>query len=196
LPAVPITLFAPTHATLRVHRVSTKEKHVRSSLILLLSLWLFAGCRKDVAEATPDCDTKAAYESNPSKVTIADGVWGTISFMEGNCMPVFDPATSTCKNCPVQRTVRFYEYTLRSQATPQGSQQFFDSFSTQLVKEVASDGQGFYQADLPAGKYTVVVLENGKLYSFGADAQGGLSPLTLTGGKQNVNLTLTYRAVF
>jgi hypothetical protein len=42
----------------------------------------------------------------------------------------------------------------------------------------------------------VVVVENGKLYTFGFDAQGGLSPVTVTGGKQNINLTLTYRAVF
>ena len=173
-----------------------QKNNMRSLVTLILSLLLLAGCSKEAQEAAADCDVKTAYEANLSKATIQNGVWGTVAFMEGNCMPVFDPKSSTCKTCPVQRTVRFYEYTLRSQATPQNGGAFFDSFSTQLVKEVVSDGQGFFQAELPAGKYTVVVVENGKLYTFGFDAQGGLSPVTVTGGKQNINLTLTYRAVF
>lgn len=169
---------------------------MRSLVTLILSLLLLTACSKNTQEATPNCDIKVAYEGNPAKVTIQKGVWGTVAFMEGNCMPVFDPKSSTCKTCPVQRTVRFYEYTLRSQATPQNGPSFFDSFTTQLVKEVTSDEQGFFQADLPAGKYTVVVVENGRLYSFGADSGGGLSPVTVTGSPQNLNLTLTYRAVF
>ena len=62
--------------------------------------------------------------------------------------------------------------------------------------EFASDDSGFFQVDIPAGDYTIVVVENGKLYSFGFDGQGGISPLTYAGGKQKVNLTLTYKAAF
>ena len=40
------------------------------------------------------------------KVTITAGVWGTVSQMSGNCMPIVGPGSS-CRNCAVQRTVRF-----------------------------------------------------------------------------------------
>ncbi|HEV2832600.1 MAG TPA: hypothetical protein VGW31_11525, partial [Hanamia sp.] len=93
------------------------------------------------------------------------------------------------------RTIRIYAYTLQSQATPQISNGLYDSFITQLIKEVDTDDNGFFQIDIPAGHYTIVAVEKGKLYAFGFDGQGGLSPITYTGGKQNVNLTLIY-AVF
>ena len=83
-----------------------------------------------------------------------------------------------------------------SQATPQNLNRFYDSFSTQLIKEFDTDADGFFQVDIPAGRYTIVVVENGKLYPFGLDGQGGLSPISFSGGKQNLNLTLTYKAVF
>ncbi len=135
------------------------------------------------------------YADNAKKLTITNGIWGTVALMEGNCMPVAPPTSSTCKTCPVKRTIKIYDYTLQSQTTPQISNGLYDSFSTQLIKEVDADDNGFFQVDIPPGHYTIVAVENGKLYAFGFDGQGGLSPVTFTGGRQNINLTLIY-AVF
>lgn len=158
---------------------------------------LFLSCRKDEkSQPAAGCDIQKVYVDNASKVTISNGIWGTVAFTEGNCMPVVPPTSSTCKTCPVKRTVRIYEYTTFSQAIPQDGRGFYDSFSTQLVKEFDTDSGGFFQTELAPGNYTIVVLENGKLYTFGLDGQGGLSPVNFTGGKQNVNLTLIYKAVF
>ena len=55
---------------------------------------------------------------------------------------------------------------------------------------------GFFQTELPVGKYTIAIVENGKLYANGGDGLGGLSPFTHTNGQTNVNVTLTYKAVF
>ena len=132
------------------------------------------------------------------KVTITNGLWGTVAFMEGNCMLVLPapPACSDCKTCPVRRTVRVYEYTMPDQATQQKISEFYDGFSTQLIEEVETDEAGFFQVDIPAGLYTIVVVENGKLYTFGWDQQGGLSSVSFAGGKQKADLTLTYKASF
>lgn len=129
-------------------------------------------------------------------MTITNGIWGTVAFMQGDCMPLVPPTSSTCKTCAVKRTIRIYDYTMKSQATPQNSNGFYDSFSTQLIKEFDSDDNGFFQVEIPTGHYTIVAVENGKLYTFGLDGQGGLSPISFAGGKQNVNLTLIYKAVF
>ena len=170
-------------------------RNITHSLSILAVLFL--SCQKEKnSQPSAGCDIQKVYEDNISKVTISNGVWGTVAFKEGNCMPVVSPTSSTCKTCPVKRTIRIYEYTTFSQAVPQNAQSFYDRFSTQLVKEFNADRNGFFQTDLTPGNYTIVVLENGKLYSFGLDGVGGLSPINFTGGKQNVNLTLSYKAVF
>jgi hypothetical protein len=167
-----------------------------SHIISILTL-LFLSCHKDPKiQQMPSCDIKKAYVDNALKITITTGIWGTVAFMEGDCMPVVPPTSSTCKTCPVKRTVRIYEYTRFNQAIPQNGWSFYDNFTTQLIKELDTDNNGFFEAELAPGNYTIIVLENGKLYTFGLDGQGGLSPVNFTGGKQNVNLTLTYKAAF
>ena len=73
---------------------------------------------------------------------------------------------------------------------------FFDSFNTQLVTQVDTDENGFFQVNIPAGHYSIVIVENGKLYANVRDGQGGLSPFLLTGGVKNLNLYMTYKATF
>jgi len=161
-----------------------------------LLLTCLLGCDKEkIVQAS--CDIQKTYSDNAEKVTITSGIWGTVSSMEGDCMPMVPPSTSSCKTCPVKRTVKIYEYTTPDQATPyNNSTTFFDSFSTQIVAEIDTDDDGFYQANIPAGHYTIVILENGKLYANGRDGQGGLSPVIYSGEIQKVNLTMTYKAVF
>ncbi|MEZ5034717.1 MAG: hypothetical protein R2796_06990 [Chitinophagaceae bacterium] len=169
---------------------------MKKLLCFLIISSAFLSCHKESNTTTQNgCDMQQVYADNAKKVTITNGIWGTVALMEGNCMPVVPPTSSTCKTCPVKRTIKIYDYTLQSQATPQISNGLYDSFSTQFIKEVNTDANGFFQVDIPPGHYTIVAVENGKLYAFGFDGQGGLSPVTFTGGKQNINLTLIY-AVF
>src|SRR5688572_14281551 len=101
---------------------------------LSLSALLFQSCHKDEkGQLAAVCDIQKIYADNASKVTITNGIWGTVGLMEGNCMPVIPPTSSTCKSCPVKRTVRIYDYTLASQAVPQNGLSYYDSFITQLV---------------------------------------------------------------
>ncbi len=166
----------------------------------LFGLCLFAislfSCTKDKAKQPGD-DIQKLYAANAARVTITDGIWGTVTSTEGDCMPAVQPSNSTCKIYPVKRTIKIYQYTTLSQATPSGnSPVFFDSFSTQLVAEVESDANGFYELNIPPGHYTGVIVENGKLYANGGDGQGGINPITYSGGRQNVNLSMTYKAAF
>jgi hypothetical protein len=171
-----------------------KTDYMKALISLFLVTLVVAGCEKERQQAS--CDIRQAYEVNASKVNIANGLWGTLGFMEGNCMPVVSPTSTTCKTCPVRRTIRIYEYALRSQATQQSPGAFYESVSTQLIKEVTSDENGFFQTEVPAGQYSIMVVENGKLYANASDMQGGLNPVNFTGGRQNVNLILTYKATF
>lgn len=163
---------------------------MRMKFSLLILVVLLASCHRNPFS---DCNLQKVYKTNVAKVTITEGVWGTVSFMKGNCMP----GSSGCSNCPARRTVRFYEYTLMSQAVKAGMyNDFFTSFSTRLLKEIETDENGFFQVALTPGKYTMVVLEDGKLYSSISDGQGGINPVTFNGGRQNINFSITYEASF
>ncbi len=165
-------------------------------LLALLLVFAFASCDKAVVDPIEPCDLQAAYAANAGKVTITSGVWGTVSQMSGNCMPIMGPG-STCRHCAIQRTVRFYEYTTRNQATAApNTGGFYTAFSTQLVREVPADALGFFQADLPPGTYTMAIVENGMLYANGIDATNGINPVTVTAGLTQRNFISTYQAVF
>ncbi len=165
-------------------------------LSLCTIIFLLASCHKmDITQNR--CNLQQPYLDNSKKVTIASGIWGTVSFTEGNCMPVIPPASNSCKSCPVQRRIKIYEYTLISNATPSAnSSVFFDSFNSTLVAQVETDENGFFQISIPPGHYSVAVVENGKLYVGGLDGQGGLDPVNFINGLQNININMTYKAVF
>ena len=163
--------------------------------IVVLAI-LLNSCHKDNAPQN-GCNIQQVYSDNAKKVTISNGLWGTVSSVEGNCMPTIPPSTNSCKNCPVQRTVKIFQYTLLSNVTRSGnSAVFFDSFNSPLVAQVDTDENGFFQVDIPAGHYSVAVVEDGKLYANSLDGQGGLNPVTIASGTQNLNIAMTYKAVF
>lgn len=169
---------------------------MKNIINLSLITFIFFSCHKDNTTKT-GCNMQQVYADNAKKVTITNGVWGTVSSMEGNCMPTIPPSTNSCKNCPVQRTVKVYQYALLSNAMPSGnSSAFFDSFNTPLVAQVDTDENGFFQITIPAGHYSIAIVENGKLYANTLDGQGGLNPFTLSSGTQNVDIVMTYKAAF
>ena len=161
----------------------------------LISILALAACQK-TNTSQEKCDIQQVYFDNSQRVTIAHGIWGTVSSLEGDCMPT-DQVSSSCSNCPVQRTVKVYEYTtLTNAVTSDPYKRFFDTFNTQLVAQSEADEKGFFQLNIPPGHYSIVIVENGKLYAELRDGQGGLNPFTLSSGVQNVNITMTYKAVF
>ena len=169
-------------------------------------VFIFPSCKKGDKTETPQvaicttplsCDIQQVYAANTAKVTVTNGIWGTVSSMEGNCMPVIGPG-STCKHCPVKRTVKIYTYTTTANAVlSAGLSGFYDSFNTTLVKQVDTGNEGFFQTDLPAGNYTLVIIENGKLFGNNStDGSTGINPFTHTSGQQKVDFRMLYKAVF
>ena len=105
----------------------------------LTLLVVMVSCRKETKPISAGCNMAEIYPVNEGKLTIANGVWGTLSMMEGNCMPIVGPG-STCKQCPVKRTVRIYEYTTAAQATPSGNSQVFLHLLQHGIGERSGDG--------------------------------------------------------
>ena len=152
----------------------------------------FLSCIKDNSKC--NCDLSAIDAQNAKKVSITQGIWGTIGFMEGDCM---NPSNNSCIGFPVKRDVIVYKYTMQNEALPLNAYPpFYDSLTTAKVAETVSDDDGFYQLKILPGKYTLTVVENGKLYINVSDGQNGLNPIAIKVGTQQANLTLTYKAYF
>jgi len=163
------------------------------SLCLLLLCLSCTKTKQTADDVEEKCDMPAIYASNAGKVNFANGVWGTITITQGDCMPKFNEKNS-CSTCAIQREVRVYEYTKIADAVQNkaGGPAFYDSFKTKLMQSAQTDSKGFYQITLPDGLYTVVIVEKGLLYAPLMDGLGGLSPVTVNGGKVKANLTLNY----
>ena len=112
-------------------------------------------------------------------------------------MPTIGPGLTSCRTCPVKRKVQIYNYRLLSDAVrTANSYVFFERLNTTLIAETESDANGFFQVALQPGTYTMVVVENGKLYASSGDGQGGINPFTVGTGVKNVDMRITYKAVY
>lgn len=171
---------------------------MKNVLVSFFISFVLFSCHKETGKAGQvGCDMNKVYTDNAKKVTITVGVWGTVSNMEGDFMPMVPPCNSCGHHCPVQRTVKIYDYTLFSEGiTSEPYSGFYDSLKTSLIAQVDTDADGFFQVDIPPGHYSMMVVENGKLYANLMDGQGGINPFTLTTGIENVNIVMTYKATF
>lgn len=120
---------------------------------------------------------------------------GTVVFKRGNLMP--GPNRPPVKGQPVKREILIYELTKMAQATPR-SDGFYDSVKTKLVKKIRSDRQGRFRVSLPAGTYSVFVLEPGKgLYANVFDGEMNALPVDVRAGKTTtVEVEINYAAVY
>lgn len=147
------------------------------------------------------CDINKIRIKNSKKTTIQQGVWGTVSFMEGDFMPTFNKDNPKNSHCPVERTVRVYELTYKKNAIDI-DRSYKQYKSTKLLKEIKTDYEGFFQIDLPPGKYSIFIIENGKLYNNSIELKNGdinkeiLGPMEIKKGIQEYNIQISHNASF
>jgi hypothetical protein len=148
----------------------------RLATILLLSV-LGLACQKNncgCGDWTNRIDE--LYQHNADKVSISQGVTGTLTKVEGNCMPPVDQ--NSCKEYPVERTLHIFEYTTLDDVE-QDSPTTFSSIQTNLVGSVTSDREGFFELTLTKGIYSLFIEENGSFYANGFDGTGGIQPFEI-----------------
>lgn len=166
-----------------------------ASILLTLSIvaFSFTGCSKEDQKPITNRwinNTVQLLELNKDKPTITEGIAGTLTLIEGNCMPMI-PRNSTCREYPVQRTIKIYPYTTMQEVNQIDFVYF--TIDAAPILTVESDAEGFYQASLPPGTYSVFVQENGKLYANSFDGQRGINPVQVEEDSlSTLNLRLDY----
>ena len=136
---------------------------------------------------------KIPFDYCSPSVSIKQGLYGCCTYKTGNCMPIVD--TNQCKWYAVKRTIYFYEPTREKQtvnAYPTHST-WYTKINTKLIAKTESDDNGCYQISLPAGQYSILILENGRYYC-GSWGDGYLlCPVTIDSNKvkkQNLCINL------
>lgn len=110
---------------------------------------------------------------------LAQGIDGYIYQVSGNQMPMKGKPRSKGKG--VVRQV--YIYKAATIADANGTIPLFNKINTKLIIQVTSDSTGHYKAELPVGKYSVLVKEGEKYFASETDGQGVLNPVDVTKGK-------------
>ena len=138
------------------------------SLTFLLSI-LTAGCTK--------------LQTEP---TIREGIYGFVIERYGDWMPTYGYNPNRGER-PVQREVYVYEKTNNADLLAikvYGPKVDPKVMPTACVARSASSRNGFYEIPLPAGEYSVFILEDGGLVQSYSDGQGWLSPVTVEKGER------------
>lgn len=108
-----------------------------------------------------------------------EGIKGHVYLLKGNQMP--SPDAPRSKPAGMKTTLYVYELTNTSQATASGS--FYKTISTNLVKEVQTDDNGYFKTPLPPGMYSLFVKKGDLFYSNIFDDKNNIHPIEVKKGK-------------
>ena len=149
-------------------------------LMVLFALLVVAGC-------SHEGDLKS-----PSIPGTLQGVEGTVSFWEGDFMPVMPDGAIM----PVSRTIAVFEAAGFDDVVLAQDGGFFSEVHTRLVGLTQSDHDGRYELTVPPGTYSVFVVENGLYYASGGTDEA-IQPVTVVRDAfSTLNIDITYQATF
>ncbi len=141
--------------------------------------------------------------SNENRVSIDQGIWGNVLFWEGDFMPMIYPDGASGNITPVIRTIYIHEATRDDQVQwcyveiePCCGARFISEISTDLVAFTQSNDRGFFEVELPAGRYSIFVREYGYLYANLFDREY-IFPVEVREGEVTaIQFDITYKAYF
>lgn len=135
---------------------------------------------------------------------LSQGISGTVLFWEGDFMPTFPEDDSGGRVYPVMRDVCIFEAVLHQdvqwsyvEIEPGCYVHLASDIPAVLVKVVRSSGSGYFEAELPAGMYSIFVREDGYYYSNLVGGEGFVHPAEVREGETTeVEFDITYMATY
>jgi len=101
------------------------------------------------------------------------GICGAVLLKQGNQMP--GPGRVASPGQAVVREIAIYQLTNLSEAKTNGT--YFTGIKTALVAKTSSNAKGYFEAALPAGQYSVFVVEKEGLYANYFNGKGSINPV-------------------
>ncbi|RZK41152.1 MAG: carboxypeptidase regulatory-like domain-containing protein [Pedobacter sp.] len=133
--------------------------------------------------------------SKPRKVSIKQGVFGQVLWLEGNFMPSPDQPNRS-KSLGVVRDVYIYKAIKVNQTT--GESPLFSNINGELVAKVKTNKIGYFQCSLAPGKYSVFTAEeDSKFFGSISDGEGYINPFEVQAGQvTRFDISINYKAAY
>jgi hypothetical protein len=124
--------------------------------------------------------------------TPAQGIKGTVLWLEGNFMP--GPGQDR-KGQPVERAL--YIYQILKESDLKKKEPFYAIPDLEPVKIVTSDSEGRFSVALPPGSYSLLSKEKEGLYANSFDGEGHINPVHVKAGHYTeITIKIDYKAAF
>jgi len=168
------------------------ETYINRIFFLFLFLFVFEGCDNFLSD-----NGNKLPPDNQYKVTIQQGVWGNVWFWEGDFMPTTDNSSGG-KITAVERNIYIYEATRFDSVIRDSIRYpFIKSINSNFVDEITSDKDGFFQINLPPGKYSFFVKEDSLFFANESDGDGYLMSAEVSEDKVTKRqVDINYNAVY
>jgi hypothetical protein len=124
------------------------------------------------------------------------GITGTVTWIEGNQMPLISDSGEKRKDPEgIKRTIRIYPLIRFSDLKIENS--LFSPPGIQAVKEVETDEKGKFSVLLNPGRYSVFTVEEDGLFASIFDGEGNVMPVTVREGEWTlVDILVNYKASY
>lgn len=168
-------------------------KGIKVIIAFICATLMLTACNKD--------DIDYIIRHNEDKVSINEGVAGTVYERYGDWMPCAGCSNPNRGERAIVREVYVYEYTRIADLDSATRYDYsdlipIDRMPKRLVGSTVSDEEGFYEIALPAGNYSIFLIENGRVYWVGGDSYGGMEPVTVKAGEVTLRNVLLDHAVY
>ena len=129
------------------------------------------------------------------KPSIKQGVFGKVTWSQGNLMPSPDAPKANGSKAVV-REVHIYKLTNLSET--EGESPLFIKLKTQLIAKAKTDTNGYFQCKLKPGNYSIFTAEEeGKLFANLFEGDGSIMPFEVKANKVTiVNININYKAFY
>lgn len=163
-------------------------KGILLPIVLLMAL-TGTMCRRMSASQAAAIQEDACLNSSRVK----QGIHGQIYFLSGNFMP--GPDAKGGNNQPTQRRLYVFPAFKPQGLVPGG---FLDStLAPKPVYRGISCPNGTFGVALQPGTYSIMVMEEGRLYANGMDGMGNINPVEVVAGKvTEFPFNINYKAVY
>jgi len=123
------------------------------------------------------------------------GIEGFLYKVSGNQMPSPDIKPAAPKG--IKGSLYIYELTNTSQASRKEGSSFYTSVTTRLFKKIQTNSKGYFNVQLPPGKYSIFIKKDTVLYANRFDGKNNIAPVEVKAGKMTrVDLKMDYDAVY
>ncbi len=112
-------------------------------------------------------------QKKAEKVSITQGISGSVVEEIGNRMPMVDAPASSPN--PFETTVFVYELVNVKNVEPANNNGLYTVVNSKLITSVKTDAKGKFSINLPVGKYSLFVQKNSSFYANRFNAQNDIN---------------------